>query len=60
VSNRNLVVANFKGTWIKGWTGLYELNLPEPYFTIAYDTGLGAKNSQGFGMVDVVRNGKNE
>ncbi|MCD6086762.1 MAG: CRISPR-associated endoribonuclease Cas6 [Candidatus Hydrothermae bacterium] len=55
VSNRNLVVANFKGTWIKGWTGLYELNLPEPYFTIAYDTGLGAKNSQGFGMVDVVR-----
>ena len=38
---------------IKGWTGLYELNLPEPYFWLAYDTGLGAKNAQGFGMVEV-------
>ncbi|WP_457755596.1 CRISPR-associated endoribonuclease Cas6, partial [Thermodesulfatator indicus] len=28
--------------WIKGWTGLYELALPEPYFTLAYHAGLGA------------------
>ncbi|MBC7262393.1 MAG: CRISPR-associated endoribonuclease Cas6, partial [Chloroflexi bacterium] len=45
----------FKGTVIKGWTGLYELNLPEPYFSLAYDAGLGAKNPQGFGMVEVVK-----
>lgn len=48
----------FKGTVIKGWTGLYELSLPEPLFQIAYDTGLGSKNSQGFGMVEVVRDGQ--
>ena len=51
---RRLVVTEFKGTWIKGWDGLFELDLPEPYFTLAYNAGLGAKNSQGFGMVEVV------
>ena len=55
VSNRNLAVVKFKETWLKGWTGVYELNLPEPYFTLAYDSGLGSKNSQGFGMVEVVK-----
>ena len=48
-------VLNFKGTVIKGWTGLYEAKLPEPYFRLAYDAGFGAKNAQGFGMVEVVR-----
>jgi CRISPR-associated endoribonuclease Cas6 len=47
-------VLNFKGTVIKGWTGLYEVKLPEPYFRLAYDAGLGAKNAQGFGCVGVV------
>jgi CRISPR-associated endoribonuclease Cas6 len=53
-------VLRFKGTVIKGWTGLYETNLPEPYFRLAYDTGFGSKNSAGFGMVGVVngRGGK--
>ena len=54
VSKKHEAVVNFKGTWITGWTGLYELNLPEPYFTLAYNAGLGSKNSQGFGMVEVV------
>ncbi len=51
-------ILNFKGFWIKGWTGLYEANLPEPYFRLAYDAGFGAKNAQGFGMVGVVEDGK--
>lgn len=51
-------ILKFKGTVIKGWTGLYEVNLPEPYFRLAYDAGLGAKNSQGFGMVGVVNERK--
>ena len=54
VSKKNEAIINFKGFWIKGWTGLYELNLPVPYFELAYNAGLGAKNSQGFGMVEVV------
>ncbi|MGI8911336.1 MAG: CRISPR-associated endoribonuclease Cas6 [Rubrobacteraceae bacterium] len=48
-------ILDFKGTIIKGWTGLYEVNLPEPYFRLAYDAGFGAKNAQGFGMVGVIR-----
>ncbi len=53
VSNRNLVVARYKGTIIKGWTGIYELDAPEPYVRMALDAGLGAKNSQGFGCMEV-------
>ncbi len=51
-------ILNFKGTVIKGWTGLYEVNLPEPYFRLAYDAGFGAKNAQGFGMVEVLEGKK--
>ncbi|MBX6423912.1 CRISPR-associated endoribonuclease Cas6 [Thermosulfurimonas sp. F29] len=40
-----------KGTLIKGWDGVFELYLPEPYFSLAYNAGLGDRNSQGFGMV---------
>ncbi|MCF6192386.1 MAG: CRISPR-associated endoribonuclease Cas6, partial [Candidatus Hydrothermae bacterium] len=50
-------ILRFKGTVIKGWMGLYEARLPEPYFTLAYYAGLGAKNSQGFGMIRVVGTG---
>ena len=53
VSNRNLVVARYKSTIIKGWTGIYELSASEPYFRMALNAGLGAKNSQGFGFVEV-------
>ena len=48
-------ILDFKGTVIKGWTGLYEVGLPRPYFRLAYDAGLGAKNAQGFGMVAVFK-----
>ena len=50
-------IIRFKGTVIKGWMGTFEVRLPEPYFTLAYEAGLGAKNSQGFGMIQVVRKG---
>jgi CRISPR-associated endoribonuclease Cas6 len=55
VSKTDQQLLSFKGFWIKGWTGLYEVRLPEPYFRLAYDAGLGSKNAQGFGMVGVVR-----
>ncbi|MDK2922220.1 MAG: CRISPR-associated endoribonuclease Cas6 [Desulfonauticus sp.] len=55
VNNKNLSILNFKGTIIKGWTGIYKLHLPEPYFTFAYSAGIGSKNSQGCGMIEVVR-----
>ncbi len=55
VSNRNEVIVNFKNFWIKGWLGLYKLRLPEPFFGIAYNSGLGSKNSQGFGMIEIIK-----
>ncbi len=53
VGNRNLSIVKYKGTVIKGWTGIYRLDAPEPYLRMALDAGVGAKNSQGFGCVEV-------
>lgn len=41
---------------ITAWMGQYKItaNMPE-LFHIAYDAGLGAKNSQGFGMIEIVQ-----
>jgi CRISPR-associated endoribonuclease Cas6 len=53
VNTRNQHIALYKGTVIKGWSGIYEAYLPEPLFRMALDAGLGSKNSQGFGCVGV-------
>jgi CRISPR-associated endoribonuclease Cas6 len=40
---------------ITGWMGQYKITTSAPeLFSIAYDAGLGAKNSQGFGMIEKV------
>lgn len=51
VSPRDEHIVKFKGTVIKAWTGIYELDLPREYLEMAYYAGLGAKNSQGFGCL---------
>ncbi|MGB9771734.1 MAG: CRISPR-associated endoribonuclease Cas6 [Candidatus Kapaibacteriota bacterium] len=43
----------YKGTVIKGWDGVFELSLPKELFNLAFETGLGAKNSQGFGCIEL-------
>ncbi|MCX7856505.1 MAG: CRISPR-associated endoribonuclease Cas6 [Deltaproteobacteria bacterium] len=43
----------YKGTVIKGWDGVFELNLPPKFFGLAFNSGLGSKNSQGFGCIEV-------
>jgi len=53
VGKQDLRIMKYRDTVIKGWTGIYELDLPEEFFYLAYDAGLGAKNSQGFGMIEV-------
>lgn len=47
------VITYFKGTLIKAWDGEFEANLTEPYYKLMLDAGLGAKNAQGFGMIEV-------
>ena len=39
----------YKGTVIKAWMGIYEIKGNPEVIVLSYDTGLGAKNSQGFG-----------
>jgi len=49
-------IALYKGTIVKGWNGLFELTGPKKLIKIVYETGLGSKNSQGFGMFEVTEN----
>lgn len=41
----------FKGKLIKAWSGIFEIKAPKEVINLALETGLGAKNSAGFGMV---------
>jgi CRISPR-associated endoribonuclease Cas6 len=60
VDEKNMAIVKYKGFVIKGWMGLFKLNLPEPYLSLAYDAGLGAKNSQGFGMWELYKEAMSE
>jgi len=53
VSSHNQRIIIYEGTVIKCWDGAYELSLPPELFSLAFEAGLGAKNSQGFGCVEV-------
>lgn len=47
------VVVIYKDTVIKGWLGYFSLSGPKTLIETAYEVGLGAKNSQGFGMIEI-------
>lgn len=44
---------NYQGHIIKGWNGEFLIEGSSELLQIAYDTGLGLKNSQGFGCIEV-------
>lgn len=48
------VLVMYKDTVVKGWLGSFILNGPKGLIKTVYDAGLGSKNSQGFGMFEVV------
>ncbi len=48
-------IVSYKGFIIKGWMGRYRIKGNEELISLAYDAGLGAKNSQGFGMFEISR-----
>lgn len=54
-------VTRFKDTRITAWDGRFRLSGSEEMLNFLYHTGLGAKNSQGFGMFELLNahNGKN-
>lgn len=55
-----LHVMNYKDTVIKGYSGRMALTGPRELLQIAVDAGLGSKNSQGFGCVEVYKVRKKE
>lgn len=44
----------YKGTAIKAWTGKYKFTGNTDYLHTALECGVGAKNAQGFGMIEIV------
>ena len=54
VENRTYrrLVTRFKGTYITGWHGNFILHGAPQALDFLYHTGLGARNSQGFGMFE--------
>ena len=56
LKNISEVIVKYKDFIIKGWTGEFELKGTVSFISLAYDTGLGSKNSQGFGMFEIIKN----
>lgn len=54
VSYGDKCVTKYKNFYISGWRGIYRLAGERKYLDFLYQTGLGSKNSQGFGMFRLV------
>ena len=46
-------VTSFKGTWITGYSGSFEIRCDPAAMAVLYYCGLGSRNSQGCGMFDI-------
>lgn len=53
-NERDRYFTKYKGFYIEAWKGVYELSGEPEYLNFVYDSGLGAKNSQGFGLFEVL------
>jgi len=54
VTEKDEKVIRYKQSIIKGWTGIYSISGSDEMMRIAFEWGLGVKNSEGFGMVEEV------
>jgi CRISPR-associated endoribonuclease Cas6 len=48
------VLFKYKGFPIEAYEGIFKIKTEPNIFKVIYDAGLGAKNSQGFGMIEVL------
>lgn len=53
VSSRDKYVTRYKQFYLSGWMGSYKLSGRRKYLDFLYQTGLGSRNSQGFGMFEI-------
>lgn len=56
VTEKDHKITRYKGFIVKGWMGTYELQGDPNLLEIALTTGLGAKNSQGYGCCELLQN----
>jgi len=54
VSAKDKYVTTYKGIYINGWRGEYTLAGNPEYLNFLYYCGLGARNSDGFGMFEII------
>jgi len=54
------ILFKYKDFPIEGYEGVFKIKTDPDMFKVIYDTGLGAKNSQGFGMIEVVSETQNK
>lgn len=47
-------VTKYQSSYIVGWYGTYQLSGKRKYLDFLYQTGLGSKNAQGFGMFGIL------
>lgn len=47
-------VTKYQGSYITGWYGKYLISGKRKYLDFLYQAGLGSKNSQGFGMFEII------
>lgn len=48
------LVTKYQGSYIEAWYGNFILFGKRKYLDFLYQTGLGSKNSQGFGMFNII------
>lgn len=58
LSKPKLKIKRYKGFLIKGWLSNFQLEGSSELIKLALDSGIGAKNSQGFGFVKEVKNAR--
>lgn len=54
ITAKDKCVTKYKEFYINGWLGEYILRGERKYLDFLYQSGIGSKNAQGFGMFDIV------
>ena len=47
-------MTKYQGNYITAWYGKYLISGKRKYLDFLYQAGLGSKNSQGFGMFEII------
>lgn len=54
ITDRDKFVTSYKGFYISGWMGTYYLYGARKHLDFLFQSGLGTRNSQGFGMFNIL------